>query len=273
MKVKWLLGKDVFRENIELFAEEIQRQGMEYRYIEYVPFSDDFSFEGYAPEDCVVFYGSIGQANQIRHKAKWIPGIFYSKKAYDCRNYYPALGKHILNKNYMMIPYGDLSRQRDFIFEKLGVDNTVFIRPDYGGKSFTGTLAYLETFDKFLEVVGYGQLDPETLLVVAEPKNIKNEWRFLVVEDNVVTGSQYRSEHGIKYDANYPQEAYAVAEIAAKLYHPDKAWVVDICETKNGDFHILEIGSFSCAGLYLCDREKVIREVSRVAYEEWKEYQ
>lgn len=273
MNVKWLLGKGTFQENIHLIAEEIQRQGMEYKIVDYEPFRDDIEFNEYAQEDCVIFYGSIGHANKIRKGTKWIPGVYYNRDAYDCRNYYPALGKFLLNANYMMIPFGDLSRQKEFLFDKLGTQDTVFIRPDYGGKSFTGTLVYKETFDKFIDSIGFGQLDAGTLLVVAEPKNLIGEWRFLVVENKVVTGSQYRNEVGIKYKADYPKEAFELAQEAANSYSPDKAWVVDICQTKEGNFYLLEIGCFSCAGIYLCNREIMVREISRVALEEWSEYQ
>lgn len=272
MKVKWLLGKGTFHENIHLIAEEIQRQGMEYKVVDYAPFSDDIDFNEYSEDDCVIFYGSIGHANLIRKKSKWIPGIFYNQKAYDCKNYYPALGPYLLNSNYMLIPFGDLLRQKEFLFDKLGSRDTIFIRPDYGGKSFTGTIVYKETFEKFIDTIGFGQLDFGTLLVVSEPRNLVAEWRFLVVENQVVTGSQYRNEFGLKYKADYPAEAFELAQKVAKSYNPDKAWMVDICQTKEGNFYLLEIGCFSCAGIYLCDREIMIREVSRVALEEWKEY-
>jgi hypothetical protein len=35
----------------------------------------------------------------------------------------------------------------------------------------------------------------------------------------------------------------------------------------------MEIGCFSCAGLYECDKDVIIEEVSRVAIKEWQEYQ
>ncbi len=273
MNVKWLLGKGTFQENIHLIAEEIQRQGMEFKIVDYEPFKDDIEFNEYTENDCVVFYGSIGHANLIRKKSKWIPGVYYNQKAYDCRNYYPALGKYLLNSNYMIIPFGELLRQKEFIYEKLGIDNVVFMRPDYGGKSFTGTLVYKETYEKFLDTIGFGQFDAGTLIVVAEPRNLIGEWRFIVVDGKVVTGSQYRNDVGIKYRAEYPLEAMILAQKAADNYYPDKAWVVDICQTKEGNFYLLEIGCFSCAGIYLCDREIVIREISKVALKEWEEYQ
>ena len=51
MKVKWLLGKGTFQENIHLIAEEIQRQGMEYKIVDYMPFNDDVNFDEYDEND------------------------------------------------------------------------------------------------------------------------------------------------------------------------------------------------------------------------------
>jgi hypothetical protein len=54
-------------------------------------------------------------------------------------------------------------------------------------------------------------------------------------------------------------------------YNPDRAWTLDICMTEHGNFYVLEVGCFSCAGLYAMNFETVVREISRIALEDWKE--
>jgi len=61
----------------------------------------------------------------------------------------------------------------------------------------------------------------------------------------------------------------SACEVAGK-YSPDRAWCVDVCRTRAGNYYLLEIGCFSCAGLYECDLSAVVSEVSRVSLKEWE---
>jgi len=41
-------------------------------------------------------------------------------------------------------------------------------------------------------------------------------------------------------------------------------WILDTCQTADGEWHVLEVGCMSCAGLYACDMERVAHAVSEV---------
>lgn len=274
-KVNWLLDKDVFREDIDSFAAEITRQGMKYKMLDCPPFTSKLDCDQYLDDECVIFYGSLVHANLVRKWSKWIPGVFYNPDAYYCRSYYPAFGELLLNSNYVMLPYGELLRRKDFLFNTLGQDKSIFVRPDFGGKSFTGTLVLEEDYELDVKDIGYGQLEKSALVVVAEPKNIISEWRLLVVNQEIKTGSRYKSNNRLMCDGTKDKDylrALDFAQAVVELYDPDRAWTLDICETKDGKIHVLEIGCFSCSGLYACDKKIVIREVAKAALEEWKEF-
>ena len=43
----------------------------------------------------------------------------------------------------------------------------------------------------------------------------------------------------------------------------DDFWTIDICElNETNNFNVLEIGCFSCAGLYGCNLGKIVEEIS-----------
>jgi len=46
---------------------------------------------------------------------------------------------------------------------------------------------------------------------------------------------------------------------------------MELCKS-NGDILLLEINSFSCAGLYSCDYDKVVKAVSSAALKDWRDY-
>lgn len=272
MKPKWLLESDVFHENLPALVEEIRHQGMEVTVLTHVPFLDVNAFQQgvYGPYDCVIVYGSLNFAESVRQLA-WVPGVYYNKNAYKCSAYYPKLAQYnLLNNDYVLIPYGDLLRQRDFLLRQIGEQGCVFIRPDSGSKIFTGRLVSGETFSKDVEYFCCQGAQQHDLCVVSSPKNVESEWRFVAVKQDVIAGSQYIKYGQLDVEASYPYEALELAQRVAKSgYQPDSVWCIDICRTRMGNYYLLEIGCFSCAGLYACDLEVIVREVSKVAKEEW----
>ena len=121
MKANWLLETDVFSESLTRLVEEIKRQGMEVKIASYIPYEDQHGYLGlFDKDDCVIYYGSLNFAAQVKREAPWVPGVYYNKPAYECSHYYPALSKHLLNSDYIMIPYGDIIRLREFLLKTVG---------------------------------------------------------------------------------------------------------------------------------------------------------
>jgi hypothetical protein len=266
-KVTWFLEEDVFEENLEPLKNEIVRQGFGLKSTGYVPFGSDSYLKDFSKDDCIIFYGSLNLARRLLlEKMNVHPYVYCTLWNYECKKYYAYLGKFLLNANYIMLPYSELKRNKDFLFEKLGQDGAFFVRPSAGDKPFTGQLVCQETFDKDYERLGFYDVLPECLVVVAEPRNIINEWRFVVVKGKIVASSPYKKSESV------PNEALKLAEeVISTGYEPDLAWTVDVCQTTSGAYFLLEINSFSCSGLYQCDKEAIVREVSRVTWEQHEE--
>jgi hypothetical protein len=273
MKPKWLLQTDIFEENLELLCDEIKRQGMNYSIYDHKHFDDGKEVIGqYEEGDCVIVYGSLQMGQVFKRNSTFIPGVYCDLPKYDCTYYYPYFGNELINSNYVMLPFGELKRRKGFILSILGVDGCVFIRPNSGFKNFTGTVVHQNNWDKDIDWLGSYDVTHDTLVIVSTPRKIEREWRFVVVDDKIVSGSQYRNASGCKLDEpDKDAERYAQHILDKIPYRPERVWCLDICETAQG-FHVLEVGCFGCAGLYVADKEPIVREVSRVALEEWKEY-
>jgi hypothetical protein len=272
LKPAWLFESDVFDENISRIIHEVKRQGMRADIAHYIPLQSSQSYRDiYEPYSCVIFYGSLNFASQLMRETNWIPGAYHNTPEFDCTSYYPYLGKYLLNSNYMMLPYGELYRKRDMLFDKFGEQDTIFVRPNSGGKVFTGKLVTRDRYEKDISQLGYYHIKPRELVVVANPRNLNKEWRFIVVDGKVIAGSQYRSNDEKNVSPEVSPSAWDLAEeIAGGRYQPARAWSLDICETMAGNQYLMEIGCVSCAGWYACDPEPIVREVSRVALEEYE---
>lgn len=267
----WLLESDLFDEGIANIVDEIRHQGMRAEIAHYVPLQSGQTYRDiFDPDDPVIFYGSLGFATQIQRESPWVPGVYYTKQNYTCRAYYPYLGPLLLAQEYTMLPYGELKRRRDYLYNTHSIADTVFIRPDSGGKVFTGQTVNLETFDRDVERMGFYDVPPDELVVVSPPRNIVAEWRFVVIDGRVVAGSQYRRGGQKDVQPLFPVGAFELAQYAVDSgWAPDPLWTVDICETTTGSYYVLEIGTLCCAGWYACDPRPVVEAASRVAMRDW----
>lgn len=297
MEVKWLIETDVFEDNTDKLIETIKSKGMEVHVVPYIPFSNELvekCYEIYDSEQCVVFYGSLNFGKKLKNA--WTPGVYLNEKAFECTSYYPYLKDLLLHyKSYIMMPYGDLLLRKDFIFDIMAgfvdsiYDGTqIFIRPNSGTKEFTGFVTTFEDFEKDVELAGFYDVTPDLLVMVSPAEKLSKEWRFVIVDGKVVSGSLYRdwtvgadnvgavdfvrrkskSVHELCIDLN----AWKMAQYGADRYNPDKAWTIDVCKTSTDEYKILEIGCFSCAGMYANDLDVVVGAVSNIALKEWEEY-
>ena len=280
MKVAWLLERDLFEEELERYRAEIARQGMESTVWHYVPTDDTNTFLDLYPDDstCVIVYGSLQFGLAVKRAATWVPGVWLNLAQLDCTYYFPRLGPFLLNQNYAMLPFGELSRRREWLLEHVGRDGRVFLRPATGLKSFSGKVVTSETWQRDIELLAFYDVLPEELVVAAEPANVEQEWRLVVggtvrERQSIIAASSYKEAGTHRTsDPGAPSEVLAFAEtvLHESEYRPDPVWTLDVCRTHGGELRVLEVGSFSCASLFACDPATVVREVSRIAVATWQ---
>ena len=272
MKPKWIIEDFAPANEFARLADEVRRQGMECEVVVYEPLQMG-SFDAFGDEGCVLFQGSMEEAQRLQRIKRWIPGPWLTPKNYECTKYYAHLGDYLFNDTYIMLPRGDLLRKLDWLYDSVFHGfYTLFFRPSSGMKPFTAAV-----YSKFDLVSVWDFIrdytEPESLIVVSTPKIVKAEWRFVCSKGDVLTGCQYEKQGKIEYQPGYPEEARALAEEVCKQYEPDPIFVVDICLTENGTYRLMEINSFSCGGLYACEMEPIVTRAAELAGKEWEEYQ
>ncbi len=221
-------------------------------------------FSSYGSRGSLVCYGDIDFVRQVQKSAPFIPGAWCNFYNMKCSTYYSHFGEHLLNRNYLMMPVGDLLRRWHSLM--ILYSSPMFVRPDSGAKPFTGHVikpGEKHKIQALIQTVG-----PETLVVISTEKNIIAEYRFVVCNKRVVAGCQYLP---IELP-NYPTSPLRLARLIANHeWQPDLCYTVDIAE-HNGQIYLLEINSFSCAGLYQCDIGVVVQYASLAAEFEWNDY-
>lgn len=273
--VNWLVEDGPFDENLDSLVREIKSQGMRVEVVKYKPFGSG-TYDMFDKDACVLVYGSLNLAQQIQREKAWVPGPICTLPNLKFSSYAARWGKHLLNQEYVMLPYGELDRRRVELCDLWGhlrpKDSYLFVRPDDGSKSFTGQCVSDRDFKD-----GKGPFDhlvrPETMIIAASPLTIMEEYRFVIAKGKVVTGSKYKFCDKIEFApfSEIPAEAVKKAnQIATEGWSPDPIYCMDICFWRH-EHYLLEVNSFSCSGLYQCDMAKVVSAASEVAQEEWLE--
>jgi len=273
MKVKWLIEDYEHDSSLAPLIDEVEKQGMEYKIAKYEPW-ESCKLDHYPDNDCVVFYGTLNLGRQLQRQKGWIPGAYCNFKNLCCKTYYSYWAKYLFNQDYIMLPFMEIKRRQDWIYDNYGVDDTIFIRPDSGAKTFAGQTLAKEMIDKeFKLFANYASMpSDEIITVISSAKVIDEEFRIVIVDKKIVAGSQYKKDGKLDISTRVPRQAWELAkQIAQEEWQPDIAYTLDICKS-NGEYSMLEANSFSCSGLYLCDPEPIVRELSKVALREWKEH-
>lgn len=272
--VKWVLDTAILKANIqaESFDKVLQRMGYEYIIIDsntkfQIP---DVDFD----DGPIVVYTSLNMAEKLRKRHNWIPGVYLNHKNLSFTGYSSYIPHDwLLNNDCLMTTWKSFSTNKTRFFS---IFNTrrVFIKPNSGVKTFTGSTIDINDFD--FEINGMNQTTsvlPETIVCVSPYKQIEHEYRFVIVDNKVITGSEYSWDDTVferlDYESPCIKKCYDLAVKMAK-YHwqPDIAYTCDIAITDYGP-KIIELNSFSCAGLYMCNYEDVILSVSEAAIKEW----
>lgn len=225
-----------------------------------IPFGDD---------RCVVTYGTHPFVRQIQkaYAGRWQPGAYSRIETHGYTATAAHLGDLMLNEDFFLIPFGEVLRRGP---ERLG--DAFFIKPEAVTKAFTGHVMRRATWDVDVKtLVEVQHVKPDLLCVVAEPQEIEAEFRFVVADREVVTGSQYRwdDRQDVRLDV-LPICREMAEEVARRPWQPDRVYVVDVALLDGrSKARVVEVNTFSSSGLYATDTRAIIEKVSAAA---WREF-
>ncbi len=272
-QANWLLESDRFDENLDRLKQSIEKSGSKYKTFDYIPFDDKQceSITSLFPDrEPVVFYGSLNAASRIRKHAKWVPGVYCDLAQFECFNYYNHFGEFLLNSDYVMLSLGELERQHSYLYSLLNTDK-LFIRPSSGFKTFDGSVVAEKCFYDFLKRATFYENNLKDIIVISAAKDIVEEWRLIIVDNTVVSASQYKNEGMVKIKEGCPTEVIDFTNRIAKKWRPESAYTMDICRRKDGPLRLIEINSFSCSGFYAAPTDTIVEAVNRAALRDYQD--
>lgn len=283
MEVKWLIENYEGSRIAPLLVETLIREGIEFKTIT-GKFDEPLDF--WSDDTCVVFHGSLNVCQRLqREKPTWIPGAFYDSRSFQCTSYYHHFSSFLLNQEYIMLPAGDLIHKWGKLAVMLyepwsispnGISNQLFIRPNTGFKTFSGHVTDLST-DKGKQDWGFlinNYISPDDLILVARVQLVHDEYRIVLCDGLVVSGSQYMNQGEIVYNKKTPIDVDIFAQkcaAQAQGWETDHVYVMDICNTTycRDKWELIEVNSFSGSDPYDCDLEPIVHRVNEIAVKCW----
>ena len=271
MQCHWVIENFTHESSYGDLIKELKRQGRplklirkEYKHSDLDEYRND--------EQPVIFLGSIEMTELVKEQlCDCAPVAFCTAENYLCTKYVPYFGKYLFNDCYAMLPLAELQRQKSFYYRIFGKECLIFIRPDSGRKPFPARLLDIRDFDSILPSEADSADRKHQMVMVSTPKTINGEWRFVVTKEReIIAMSRYRFQGKISRIPSAPPGALKlVEELLTVGYYPDTVFCIDVCEDADGNYWLLEINSFSSAGLYECKKDLIVNRVSEIAENEW----
>lgn len=254
----WILQENLFRENEwNNLVSTLERFEIPYSVHKVIPFIGELVPPPRPQHPHVICFGSYS----MRHTAKkfgWTPGVF------DLFDENFAVQRQ--NWGSMMLNHDSEIAK----FKNVHLNEMAFVRPIDDSKYFAGKVFEPEEFNEWVHKVAvlredYGNsLTGETLVQVCKPKKIYAEYRFWIVDGQVVTASLYKRGNRVIYDSNVDKHVHEFVDkvLSTKLgvtdirlsmratgWMPARAFVLDVCETPEG-MKVVEINTINSAGFY-----------------------
>lgn len=236
-----------------------------------VPFMD----EGTGP---ILLYGSHRFIKAAMNQP-WYPGTYPEGTAeaiakLDTNRYMVRYAdEDLLNANHVFACIDNVIRNPAFYYKILNTDQ-LFIKDTDAFKEFQAKVCKQHEIVDYLKLaVDVNDMSPSSLIMLSPAREISSEHRFVIVDGTVVAHSTYMMNGCVDIRIDVPKEALALAKKLAKKYNPSSCYTLDIAmegsNYKTSKPKLLEINSFSCAGLYACDLEAVVKAVNRQALEDY----
>lgn len=170
---------------------------------------------------------------------------------------------YVFNNVYTMWPWHSLSNPYLFSVFLRNHSDRIFIRPNDGEKSFTGTTLRAKWWDKELEAIkslpGNKGLTDDTLVVMSSFKDISAEARCFMYRDTIIDSSFYTEETVDQTKLSVSSINDFISDLSLKWW-PDDFWTLDIAFRGKVPY-VLEINSAWSAGWYDCDYKLIVNKI------------
>ena len=213
--------------------------------------------------DDSIFHGSLGNVDKLSKKHPFLPALLYREEFFSYSFTFDTFKKYMLNKEVIFTTISELLNNPS-ITKQLKSDK-IFARPNSPLKEFSGRIIPSENLTPAHFDYGFYHENINLPIVLAPLKQIEKEYRFICVNQKIVTGCEYEADGRIGGRTISSEDKEPAFEFAQKIADENNsffitAYVIDVCQS-NGSLYLVEMNPFSGADLYHCDAKIIIDSI------------
>lgn len=144
-------------------------------------------------------------------------------------------------------------------------NQNVFIRPDLDLKHFSGqVMNSIECADWLKDAMscppesGTYAIPADMLVVIASPKSIKAEWRWFIVDGQIVDGAMYKNRGQLVRIRETDNDVISEAQAFADKWLPSPCCVMDLALVDD-ELKVIEFNCINSSGFYGHDISKIFK--------------
>lgn len=253
----WVVQNNLFNERgFHALLAVLEHGGIPHTLVKVIPFGGGIEPHVDVPGPVVVM-GSLSLTRYARERG-WVPGAFLNDN-FDFRVWQRHLGEHLLNADARVYRFADVPAQ----------PGPFFLRPCLDDKAFSGLVTTWEEFatwrEQVLPLEEGATVTADTWVAVSEPKSIQREYRMVVVDGRVVTGTRYKLGERVMGSAEVEPEVYAFTQRMADRWSPDRAYVLDVFMHADA-LYVGEINNLNSVGFYAYDVGKMVAALEAMRF-------
>ncbi len=254
--VRWFIQTKLgSARDLSALTQALDGLGVTWSPVELVPFSDEIPD---APTDrLAVFYGATTLVRNVARAGRWRPGVYFDEARFAFEALLAGYGDLLLNAD------SEVLTVRALLARDTADDAEFFVRPAADLKEFTGGVMRFGALRVWGDGLAgtVGPLSLDTRVQLATPKNVRREWRTILVGGRVVAASRYRTAGRLDPSDDVPDEVRDFAEGCAARYAPAPVFTLDVGEVTEG-LRVVETNCFHSSGFYACDARAIARAVT-----------
>lgn len=268
MKPTWIIQTNMGNgSDIQAYVQGVRESGANIIEVEHIPFSEEVPQLNITGP--VIVYGAVSFVKAMQKSGLYPLGVFGNEETFTYENWAKHYNELLLNS-----PDGiELSTIGEFCSDTRDSEEDIFVRPQHDTKALVGSVWTAGAFKKWCIEAAIGDyvgVDKDTPIVVAKPYGIEAEWRLFVVDNKVISATQYFKKGKLHKSAGAPQDILDFAEKVIQRWNPAPAYTLDLCRSA-GNSYIVEAQGFNSAGHYAADIGKVAKAVNELSIKLWQE--
>lgn len=232
-------------------------QSYPHQFIELIPFSREITSNEELIGTDYIPYGSTLLTTLALDK-KW-KGLYFDLENFNMRSAFRERSD-MLNDGLVISVY---EAEKYLRLQ----DRDIFVRPDLDLKHFSGqVMNSIECADWFKDAMlflpesGTYAMSPEMLVIIAEPKNILAEWRWFIVNGEIIDGSMYQNRCQLVKVHETDKHVIKEAQKFADGWLPNMNCVMDLALTEHG-LKVIEFNCINSSGFYNHDVNKIFKSL------------